>query len=1155
MAKARETMVANLTPVLELQFFGSPQLRLGGQVINDKISGRSLALLSYLAVTGRPHTRDRLADLLWDDLTSQQARNNLRYLLPDLRRTIGDYLCIKAETIAFNRQAPHWLDVDALRTIQNATPPVSTQAWQQALDLYQGEFLAGFRVRNAPNFEAWVTAQQEELHQVAMQGYQQLAQRYLAEDNTCAGINTVQRLLRSDPWHEAGQRLFMQLLAANGQRAAAVEQYQQFRYLLQNEVGVEPAAATQALYEQIRRGSADAGSGEQEKRAWVNQPSLAAPRHNLPSNLTPFFGRSTEIEQIRALLVDAPTRLVTLIGEGGSGKTRLALAVAQSIVEVREPPANDFRHRLFEAEATYTSNQTLKVKNQKFTDGVWFVALSALTTTGNRVDQLAVALAQAIGLSLGGQSVFTQLLAYLHNKRLLLLFDNAEHLLPEVADFLVQILRATPSITVLVTSRHRLDLQAEFVWRMTGLDVPFAADLTPSALMGYSSIALFVERARRHDRGFQVRAENHAAIVSICRLVEGLPLAIELAAALTKQYTCAALHTALQRDYTILAATSSDLPTRHRSIKTMLDYSWRLLTAPAAALLAACTAFPRSFNLAAIMAITGADGEDITKLVDQSLIYESQDVDGHRRYALHPLVRQYAADQLQLQPEAAHSVYTAHCAYYVALLVRQSKTLAREPATFSTLQIELDNLRAAWSWAIAQAHFEWLHQCSKPLSQFYKIAGFYEEAEAAFRQAVNRLTSMAAPTAPFKTEQMRLLATLQVEQAYYCARLAQVEQAEALADAALQIGVTLNDEQIKAQSYLGWAISCTQRNDYAGARSAASAAAAAAQAAAQPELEAWAKQNLGVTYLADGEPAQGISQLQQALSIAEPLGDRQLEALIRGSLGSGYYITGNFAYAHRYLQQAWQTSQAMQLPRVGLVALSWLSSLYIQIGRYDLATQHAQQAQTVARELGRQTIEIEANTLFALAAYYQGKLTTAHLHSEFAIQLAEEHNLGRYTALARLIQGHLLCAQAQWQAAAVAYEQAKQAYVNRTQPLWNLRAEAGLAQCWLRTGNLAQALSHVEALLPMLTAQGQGGGMNVYETVLIGYEILTAATDARADGLLDDGYHLLQAQAAHFDDEAMRQMFLEQVAANRKLLALWSAQQQANLGQNHTLSV
>lgn len=715
-----------MTKILTFTLFGAPQITLGPQSITDELTPKVSALLIYLAATGRPHARDVLADLLWSDLPNQQARNNLRYVLPDLRRVVGDYLLITPQTIGFDRQAPYRLDVERLRSaLLDKAAERSLTELQAALDLYQGEFLAGFTVRNAPVFEEWVMHQREELHSLVLQGLYTVAERYYQQHETQAGLAMTQRLLALDPWHEVGYRLQMQLLAASGQRAAALAQYAHCQRVLDEEFGVEPEATTTALYEQIRSGAYEQvdsvqisvregrvihdrviHDGVTEKDA-PHPFTLSSPHprtlsawppvielcpHNLPSQLTPFFGREAEIVDLEERLCKEEDRLITLIGEGGVGKTRLALAVGQKIA--------DWRVSSDDSVVEATDTRTSSIVHHPFPDGVWFVALSGITTTAAGTDQFAVAVAQAVGVQFNSsQPLFVQLLTYLRHKTLLLLFDNAEHLLPEFADFLIKLLQSSPQIRVLVTSRHVLNLQAEVIWRVTGLPIPSRDDLeklTPTGLMTYSSIVLFCERASRANRNFQLTTENGALVVAICRLVEGLPLALELAATLTKQYTLAEIYTALQSTYTILATTMRDVSPRHRSIKAPLDHSWRLLAPQEARVLATFAIFHGGFTPEAAAVVTGATPALLTTLVNQSLLRHVQDEAGNSRYEMYRLVRQYAAEQLQGQPDAIKQLQEQHCAYYLTLLTRQNALFVRDRLAVQKMQMELDNLRAAY---------------------------------------------------------------------------------------------------------------------------------------------------------------------------------------------------------------------------------------------------------------------------------------------------------------------------------------------------------------------------------------------------------------------------------------------------------------------------
>ncbi|MEZ4734551.1 MAG: BTAD domain-containing putative transcriptional regulator, partial [Caldilineaceae bacterium] len=267
-------------PLLQMTFLGAAHLAWhDGQPV-ERLTPKAFALFTYLAVTATQgqlhHTRDTLANLLWSEQANQQARTNLRYLLPELRKKMGAYLSITSQSIGFNQQQSYWLDVEALLTDLDVNlTALSMSTLQAAVDLYQGEFLAGFNIRDAPVFEAWVTLQRERLHQVTVQGLYTLAERHLTQGDSSAGIATVQRLLHLEPWHEAGHRLQMQFLAATGQRVAALAQYDLCRTLLAEELGVTPEAATTALYAQMRDGAYDKVTGDKVTGDKVTERELS----------------------------------------------------------------------------------------------------------------------------------------------------------------------------------------------------------------------------------------------------------------------------------------------------------------------------------------------------------------------------------------------------------------------------------------------------------------------------------------------------------------------------------------------------------------------------------------------------------------------------------------------------------------------------------------------------------------------------------------------------------------------------------------------------------------------------------------------------------------------------------------------------------------
>lgn len=290
---------------------------LGGLIIKHHetpvtgfISNKAPALLAYLAVTRRPHRREALAGLLWGEMPIEAAANNLRQTLTNLRKLVDPYLTITRDEVAFAATAPYGLDVEDFVNLlgrQRAQPDAShLEPLRQAVALYRGDFLAGFYVRDAPDFEEWVLLQRVQLRDLAVDGLASLTQLLLESGQASEAIVASGQLLALDPWREEAHRWRMLALARCGQSSAALAQYQSCRAILRREFNVEPSDDTTTLYERVR--AAQTGR-----------------RHNLPASVTSFVGRHKEMAELRSLLTSPQTRLLTLVGPGGAGKTRLAL--------------------------------------------------------------------------------------------------------------------------------------------------------------------------------------------------------------------------------------------------------------------------------------------------------------------------------------------------------------------------------------------------------------------------------------------------------------------------------------------------------------------------------------------------------------------------------------------------------------------------------------------------------------------------------------------------------------------------------------------------------------------------------------------------------------------------------------------------------------
>jgi predicted ATPase/DNA-binding SARP family transcriptional activator len=617
---------------LSLALLGPLQVKLDGAPVSALESDKVRALLAYLALeAGRPHRRDALAGLLWPERPDRAAHLSLNQALANLRRVIGDrtavtpVLHITPDTIQFDRTSDHDLDVAAFSDLLAACeahphrhPQTCTSCArrrQQAVELYRGSFLDQFFLSDSAPFEEWALLQREGLHRRALRALVQLADYHERCGEYAAAQQYAWRQLGLDPWREESHRQLMRLLALSGQRSAALVQYATCRRVLDEELGVEPEEETIALYARIQRG------------AGVAAPDAARPADNLAAHTapTPFIGREAERAQLADRLEQRDCRLLTLVGPGGVGKTRLALQAASDL-------------------------------RASFPDGVAFVALAPLSAA----ELLVPAIASALGLIFQGPAdPKAQLLAYLRTKDMLLVLDNVEHLLAG-ADLLSDLLQVAPAVVLLVTSREPLHLRVEWLLDIEGLPVPEHADA--SGVERSSAVQLFVQTARRMQADFGLSSATTPSVVRICHLVAGMPLAIELAASWVRSRSCAEIAQRLEQGLEQLATTMRDVPARHRSMRAVFDHSWRLLSVAEQGVLRQLSVFRGGMEADAAAQVAGATPSLLAALIDKSLLRRNSA--GH--YDLHELMRQYAGEQLEEAGEAEET-RNQHAAYFLAL--------------------------------------------------------------------------------------------------------------------------------------------------------------------------------------------------------------------------------------------------------------------------------------------------------------------------------------------------------------------------------------------------------------------------------------------------------------------------------------------------------
>lgn len=683
--------------MLQLSFLGTFCVQLQGYPPSAFRTNKVRALLAYLALeAGRTHERASLIGLLWPEMPQAKALNNLSRALNLLRRPLHDqagaYLSINRQAIRFKPDSDFWLDVAEFE--KNVGTNAGIPQLQKAVALYRGEFLSGFTLPDAPAFEEWLLFRRERLYQQMLSALAQLTAHSLEVENYEQAQRQARRQLELDAWQETAHRQLMQALVLAGERNAALAQYKVCCQILAEALGMAPEPKTTLLYEQIKSG--EIGGAK----------ATAVPHHNLPLSPTPFIGRQAEIAQLRQRLQEPSHRLVTITGEGGSGKTRLALATADTV-------RLNYRH------------------------GVWFVPLAPIEApdSATGTNPLIISLADALNFAFhGGSPPHDQLLTYLHEKEMLIIFDNFEHLLA-AADFVSELLRYASQLKILVTSRERLNLPEEWLFPLQGMCVPAAGD-DISDLAAYDALQLFAQRAGQVQPRFNLPAEQ-ARVIRICQLVDGLPLAIELAAAWTRLKSCQVIAQEIQKSLDFLATRLNNIPERHRSLRAVFEHSWQLLSAREKAALKKLSVFRGGFREEAAESVVKTAIWQLASLVDKSLLTATPT----GGYQIHSLLRQYLEEKLRQEAGEYEQMHDQHAAYYLDLLQRQESHLKgpKLKAAVETITADMDNIRAGWRWAIALCQWADLDRSVLSLSAYCEAHGRYPEAEELLGQVVTAL--------------------------------------------------------------------------------------------------------------------------------------------------------------------------------------------------------------------------------------------------------------------------------------------------------------------------------------------------------------------------------------------------------------------------------
>ena len=912
---------------LNLFLLGAPRIEVNDQPIHTD-RRKAVALLAYLVVEAKPYSREALATLLWPNSDQSRALAYLRRTLWEINKMVGEgWLEISREQVVCSQHKPIWSDVAAFS--QKTAVLHHTTSLIEAISLYQDDFMAGFSLRDAPLFDEWHYYQTEHWRQELATALQVVSQTLAQQGEWQSALTYAQRRLAQDPLHEPAHRQLMQLYSDMGQRTSALRQYQNCRHRLAQELEVLPEPETTALYEHIRQGTVTNKTAPAQ--APPNPLAPIPPRrpNTLPLPTTSFVGRQSELNEITTLLESPQVRLLTLVGLGGSGKTRLALQVAYQLRE-------------------------------HFSDGLVFVPLAPLQSSDDLVTTIIKHM--HLGILQEDESPHNQLLAYLQAKHMLLVMDNYEHLLASGgANLVEELLQAAPQLKVLATSRMRLGLRAEHQYIVPGMGLPdintaqawlntnqaIAEQIAP-----YSALQLFAERARHVLAAFTLDKQTLLPVINICQLVDGSPLAIELAASWLELLTVTEIETEIRRNIDFLATEAPDAPERQRSMRAVFNYSWQLLTEAEQATFPKLTIFQGGFSLQAGQHVTRASLPTIKSLVNKSLLKRGRD----GRFSIHELLLQYAAEKLQADPTNWMTTRDLHAVYYLDFLRREGRRMGstHQRAAFDAVEQEFENVRSAWLWAMMQQQYQLVLPTVTDMLYYFLVRATLQPGLADLIDIVLQDLEAAVivmPVTPGQpTTEQKLYTNLLAIQAW-------VAKSNVEASSLTQKAIT-TIQQWQMTNQLGLPLVLV--------------ATSYVQIVDETEGLDWGQQGLAV--LRQGPPSWELAMALNTMgALYHSLGfSENVEALLHEGIAISRQIGDDLTLAYNLTTLGWvwtaarQFDQALQInqecqplfEKVGDWAgaaynLRHLAAIYDVAGQYELAARHYRKSGLLFTELGR----------------------------------------------------------------------------------------------------------------------------------------------------------------------------------------------------------
>ncbi len=1019
-------------PPLQVFLFGLPRLVRNGEGVTVGRK-KTLAMLAYLTITGQQHSRDVLATLFFPENDVESARANLRREIYWLGQALGkQLLSVDREKVGIYQPSLIWVDAIAFQEKLTFSRSHAHQSedciacqtvLSEAVDLYRGDFLAGFGLPDSLEFEDWQFFQSEQLRQGLTEALKKLGAWHIRKGEFVRAIEYTRQWLAIDLLNETVHQQLIQLYAWSGQPAAALRQYQECARLLEEELGLEPDPETTRLYEAARRRELvpplveDHASNDIDKISAESPPAesrtpqtdepdlrsgfdISAPEAqylkaesdqadgstpgyfeipDLPMDPAPFIGRQKELEALLQKLSQPEVRLITIVGLGGMGKTRLALEAARACVERNV---------------------------ERFSGRAVFVPLAGV----NAADDFPIALARILHIQLGGQlDPLEEIANILSGERLLLVLDNFEQIL-DSAPLLNLLLDHCPEISLLVTCREPLHLAAEWRFDLEGLELPpestwqpieenEQADhmvnehLTPEAAndcepppLVYESVQLFLQSARQAGVNLQLRRENRAYIYRLCRMVMGTPLAIQLAAYWLRAMPVSQIVDAISENLDVLSSPLRDTAPRQQSMRAVFEYTWRQLSQNEQAAFQTLAVFRGGFNEDAARQVARISPFILLGLRDRGLLQ----YDSGKRFTLHELARQFASDRLAAAGQTTQ-ISRRHSEYYFSFLCSLVDDLygTQTAEAVETLKGEMDNIRQAWQFAIGREDIDRALEVVDILAAFYEFAGLLVEGSARFRSAAEALETGATVQGTRKILVFRLW--------FYCLLFTLNRFHFQEAQPVLKRLEALSSEGAEAQTMMDLRLAQGIYDYYSG--NLDSAVERFNQILDFYRTAGMERQLMNVlNYSGDALarshfPDEALVLHRQSLEMARNMGDKRKQALALSFLGVDFWFKDDLGTSLHYFELAVslfeQVNDLLGLART----LNNVGFLQNHFGNYTQALGNVTRSLKLMHRLG--SLESESLARDTLGSVYFGMGDYKHARQEYYAALASIQRNGQ----------------------------------------------------------------------------------------------------------------------------------------------------------------